>query len=261
MKKLTVKTRRILAAVGGAAIVLALLLAVDSINGDPAVRYAEKLYPGQTFTVVGGWDTRFFRYVNEVQSDQSADTRFEVQTRFWLLTGDEIGQGERDHVYRVEERRNTCLRLEQAANEQLAALAQEKYGDAFAPYSDGRFRPFIFMLCCDAPYKTDAGVTACSQNVKAWGGALAVDEPFTPAVLQKVPVILTACRICPSGNITAAEKTKALQALKAFVESEGWSADYYQVRFLFRSEEDDRLLEFATSDAVPTGEIQNLTQP
>ena len=82
-------------------LILALLLAFDAINGDPlsqqwaiyrAIRYAEKLYPEETFH----WDQRtaadgqFFHYVVYVQSDQSRDTNFAVQTRFWLLTDDEI---------------------------------------------------------------------------------------------------------------------------------------------------------------------------
>ena len=35
-------------------------------------------------------DGQFFHYVVYVQSDQSRDTNFAVQTRFWLLTDDEI---------------------------------------------------------------------------------------------------------------------------------------------------------------------------
>ncbi len=266
MRPLTVKTKRILAAAGGAAIVLALLLGVDAISGDPlsrawsrraAVRYAEKLYPGQSFTVLGGWGGRFFRYVNEVQSAQSADTRFEIETRFWLFT-DDTGPGDDvpDHVWRVEQRRNTCLRLEQAADEQLAALAREQYGEAFAPYNESGYRPFVFMLCCDPPYKTQQGTVSCSQNAAAWGGALELDEPFAPAVLQKVPTILTACRICPGGAVTAAEEKQALRELKAFVEGVGWSADYYQVRFLCPSEGSGGFVEFAASDAVPAEDIK-----
>ena len=266
MKPPIVKTKRMLAAVGGAAIVLALLLGADAIAGDPlsrawsrraAVRYAEKLYPGQTFTVLYGWDGRLFRYVNEVQSEQSADTCFEIETRLWLFT-DDTGPGDNvpDHVWRVEQRRNTCLRLEQAADEQLTALAREQYGEAFAPYIGSGHRPFVFMLCCDPPHKTQQGTVSCSQNAAAWGSALELDEPFAPAVLQKVPAILTACRICPGGAVTAAEKAKALRELKAFVEGVGWSADYYQVRFLCPSEEFSGFVEFATSDAVPAEEIK-----
>ena len=95
------KTMRRLALAAALLLILALLLAFDAINGDPlsqqwaihrAIRYAEKLYPEETFH----WDQRtaadgqFFHYVVYVQSDQSRDTNFAVQTRFWLLTDDEI---------------------------------------------------------------------------------------------------------------------------------------------------------------------------
>lgn len=95
------KTMRNLAWTAALLLILALLLAFDALNGDPlsqrwavhrAIRYAEKLYPGQTFH----WDERtaadgqFFNYMVYVQSDQSRDTNFAVQTRFWLLTDDEI---------------------------------------------------------------------------------------------------------------------------------------------------------------------------
>lgn len=95
------KTMRRLALAAALLLILALLLAFDALNGDPlsqrwavhrAIRYAEKLYPGQTFH----WDERtavdgqFFKYMVYVQSDQSRDTNFAVQTRFWLLTDDEI---------------------------------------------------------------------------------------------------------------------------------------------------------------------------
>ena len=265
MKNLTVKTKRILAAVGGAAIVLALLLAVDAVGGDPlsrawarraAIAYAEKLYPGQTFTADGdAFFVRPFCYDTQVQSEQSPDTNFLVRTRVWLFTGDTgLGTGLPGHMYYVEQKRNTCWRLEQEAGEQLAALAQKKYGDAFAPYEEGGC-PFVFLLCCDPPYKTNLGVTGSSQDLEAWADALALDEPFDPAVLQKVPTLLTACRICEDGVLTAAEKTKALRELKNFVEGVGWSADYYQVRFFCQDGELGTLTEFAASDAVPADEL------
>ena len=68
------KTMRRLALAAALLLILALLLAFDAINGDPlsqqwaiyrAIRYAEKLYPEETFH----WDQRtaadgqFFHYV------------------------------------------------------------------------------------------------------------------------------------------------------------------------------------------------------
>ena len=266
MKNLTVKTKRMLAAEGGAAIVLALLLAVDAVHGDPlsrdwarqaAVRYAEKLYPGQTFAPAGvttyagplGYDTW-------VQSARSPDTRFPVRTRAWLFTGDNcLGTGEASHIWFVEQKRNTCWRLEQEAADGLTALAREKYGEAIALTEANACRPFVFLLCADPPRKTDYGVTNSSQNIEAWGGALELDESLAPAALKKTPTLLTACRLCEDNTLTAAEKTKALRELKAFVEDAGWSADYYQLRFLCQSEEYYGLAEFAVSEAVPADEL------
>ena len=111
------KTMRRFALTAALLLILALLLAFDAINGDPlsqqwaihrAIRYAEKLYPEETFH----WDQRtaadgqFFHYVVYVQSDQSRDTNFAVQTRFWLLTDDEIRgkELEPDHVFYVDHR-------------------------------------------------------------------------------------------------------------------------------------------------------------
>lgn len=266
MKTMTVKTKRILAAAGGAAIVLALLLAVDAVHGDPvsrawarqaAVRYAEKLYPGQTFAPAGvttyvqplGYDTW-------VQSAQSPDTRFPVRTRAWLFTGDNcLGTGEASHVWFVEQKRNTCWRLEQEAADGLTALARERYGEDIALMEANACRPFVFLLCADPPQKTNDGFTNSSQNIEAWGDGLALDEPMAPAALQKTPALLTACRLCEDNTLTAAEKAQALRELKAFVESAGWSADYYQVRFLCQSEEYYGLAEFAVSEAIPSDEL------
>ena len=128
------KTMRRLALAAALLLILALLLAFDAINGDPlsqqwaiyrAIRYAEKLYPGETFH----WDQRtaadgqFFHYVVYVQSDQSSDTNFAVQTRFWLLTDDEIRgkELEPDHVFHVDHRWNTAYRLGDEAAQQAAA--------------------------------------------------------------------------------------------------------------------------------------------
>ena len=128
------KTMRRFALIAALLLILALLLAFDALNGDPlsqqwaiyrAIRYAEKLYPAETFH----WDQRtapdgqFFHYVVYVQSDQSGDTNFAVQTRFWLMTDDEIrGKAlEPDHVFCVDHRSNTAYRLGDEAAQQASA--------------------------------------------------------------------------------------------------------------------------------------------
>lgn len=128
------KTMRRFALTAAMLLILALLLAFDALNGDPlsqqwaiyrAIRYAEKLYPAETFH----WDQRtapdgqFFHYVVYVQSDQSSDTNFAVQTRFWLMTDDEIRgkEFEPDHVFYVDHRSNTAYRLGDEAAQQASA--------------------------------------------------------------------------------------------------------------------------------------------
>ena len=85
---------RILAGGAGALIVLGLLLLVDGITGDPisrrladngALAYAEKAYPGQTFTILESGGGQWFRYYARVQSEQSPDTTFTVHTSFWFF--------------------------------------------------------------------------------------------------------------------------------------------------------------------------------
>ena len=82
------------------ALAAALLVALFAytVNGDPisgawaqqrAIRYAEQRFPGQTFTAPkGSWYSYYFNYSVEVQSDQSPDTHFTVETRKWLWLND-----------------------------------------------------------------------------------------------------------------------------------------------------------------------------
>src|SRR5699024_3722091 len=93
-------TKRIAAGIVAVLLILAMLLAADAIYGDPvsrawansrAIAYAEKLYPGQTFTVESEDSGSFWTYGTWVQSEQSQDTRFDVTTKFWLFTSDEGG--------------------------------------------------------------------------------------------------------------------------------------------------------------------------
>lgn len=80
---------------GGGALVA---LFAYTVNGDPisgawaqqrAIRYAEQRFPGQTFTAPkGSWYSYYFNYSVEVQSDQSPDTHFTVETRKWLWLDD-----------------------------------------------------------------------------------------------------------------------------------------------------------------------------
>ena len=118
---------RILAGAAGALIVVGLLLLVDGITGDPisrrladngALAYAEKAYPGQTFTILESGGGQWFRYYARVQSEQSPDTTFTVHTAFWFFR-----QGEEQRE--VEGRNWTLVRQgKEGAAELSAALHQ-----------------------------------------------------------------------------------------------------------------------------------------
>ena len=90
-----VKSKRKMAGILAAVLIALVLLAFDCINGDPiserwamhrAIQFAEKLYPDQTFTAENAGSMRGFCYTVSVQSQQSRDTRFYVETSFWLFT-------------------------------------------------------------------------------------------------------------------------------------------------------------------------------
>ena len=89
-----VKSKRKMAGILAAVLIALVLLAFDCINGDPiserwamhrAIQFAEKLYPDQTFTAENAGSMRGFCYTVSVQSQQSRDTRFYVETQFLAL--------------------------------------------------------------------------------------------------------------------------------------------------------------------------------
>lgn len=234
MKKLSVKTKRILAAVGGVLIVLALLLAVDAAGGDPlsrawsrraAVAYAQNLYPGQTFTVINSWDGQIFHYCNEVQSNQSPDTRFTVQTSCWLFTNDDIGEGMTDHAYNVENRYNTCRRLEGEAARRFAALDAVQNADWYA--GNG------WMLLCEPPQSNEMGYLCTQQLSPQSAERLPLDAPLTADLLREADALLTVDWRWPDETPpTEAEQDEALHTLKALAEANGMPARYYRLSFI-----------------------------
>lgn len=184
------KTMRRLALAAALLLILALLLAFDAINGDPlsqqwaiyrAIRYAEKLYPEETFhwdqrTAAGG---QFFHYVVYVQSDQSRDTNFAVQTRFWLLTDDEIRgkELEPDHVFCVDHRWNTAYRLGDEAAQQAAAYLTVQAPELnFASVYGAKGNTVEIDLC----YAEQDGMTPAN-----YVDDLPLDAAFDKALLQK----------------------------------------------------------------------------
>ena len=113
-----VKSKRKMAGILAAVLIALVLLAFDCINGDPiserwamhrAIQFAEKLYPDQTFTAENAGSMRGFCYTVGVQSKQSRDTQFYVETSFWLFTSDTPTV---DHTQYVDARLNTAWRMD-----------------------------------------------------------------------------------------------------------------------------------------------------
>lgn len=235
MKTKTKKTKpmRRLALAAALLLILALLLTFDAINGDPisqqwaiyrAIRYAEKLYPGETFH----WDQRtaadgqFFNYVVYVQSDQSRDTNFAVQTRFWLLTNDEIRgmEVEPTHTFYVDHRWNTAYRLgEEAAQQATAYLTVQAPELTFASVYGAKGNTVEIDLC----YTEQDGMTPAN-----YVDDLPLDAAFDKALLQKVPSRLCA-QILWDGKPTDADMQTVLHTLKQVLESNGMPITYYDI--------------------------------
>ena len=218
------KTMRNLAWTAALLLILALLLAFDAINGDPlsqqwaihrAIRYAEKLYPEETFH----WDQRtaadgqFFHYVVYVQSDQSRDTNFAVQTRFWLLTDDEIRgmEFEPTHTFYVDHRWNTCYRLGNEAAQQAAAYLTVQAPELQFASAYGAQGNIVDINLC---YTEQDGMTPAD-----YVDDLPLDAAFDKALLQKVPSRLCAQVLC-DGKPTEADMQTVLHTLKQVLEKQ-----------------------------------------
>lgn len=227
------KTMRRFALTAALLLILALLLAFDALNGDPlsqqwavyrAIRYAEKLYPAETFH----WDQRtapdgqFFHYVVYVQSDQSGDTNFAVQTRFWLMTDDEIrGKAlEPDHVFCVDHRSNTAYRLgDEAAQKASAYLNVQAPELNFASVYGAKGNTVEIDLCYT---EQDGRIPADYVD------ALPLDAAFDKAMLQKVPSRLCA-QILWDGKPTDADMQQVLHTLKQVLENNDMPITYYDI--------------------------------
>lgn len=231
MKTKTKKTKamRRLALTVALLLILALLLAFDAMNGDPlsqqwavhrAIQYAEKLYPDETFH----WDQsstggQFFNYLVQVQSDQSEDTNFPVQTSFWLLTTDEGIQIEPTHTFYVDHRWNTAYRLGREASQQIAAClaAQAPQLKLSEAYRGGD------PVEIDFAYTRESGM-----DTAAYADALPLDAPFDKAMLQKVPTRFCT-QIIWEGKPTQADMQNTLRTLKQVLEANGLPVAYYDI--------------------------------
>lgn len=256
------KTLRNLAWTAALLLILALLLAFDALNGDPlsqrwavhrAIRYAEKLYPGQTFhwderTAAGG---QFFNYMVYVQSDQSRDTNFAVQTRFWLLTDDEIRGMELEptHTFYVDHRWNTCYRMGNEAAQQAAAYLTVQAPELnFASVYGAKGNTVEIDLC----YTEQDGMTPAN-----YVDDLPLDAAFDKALLQKVPSRLCA-QILWDRKPTEADMQQVLHTLKTVLEANDLPITYYDIALVPTADYADHsafLADVLESGLTPADEI------
>ena len=148
-----VKSKRKLAGVLAVVLIALVLLAFDCINGDPiserwamhrAIQFAEKLYPDQTFTAEGAGSMRGFCYTTRVQSQQSKDTWFYVETHFWLFTSDIYTI---DHTQYIDARLNTSNRMDLEARDELAPVLADALSEYDIPYDEAQQCVMVILPC------------------------------------------------------------------------------------------------------------------
>lgn len=223
-------TKRIAAGIVAVLLILAMLLAADAIYGDPvsrawansrAIAYAEKLYPGQTFTVESEDSGSFWTYGTWVQSEQSQDTRFDVTTKFWLFTSDEGGmEGLSRHEQMVERRWNTAYRMgEEAAAAVEEVLQKELPQYQFAETYGAEQRSCDIQL----GYTEDSSVIP-----QEYAELLPLDAPFDKSLLQEIPTKLSVTGVWPT-TPTQADVDTVLADLKKVLTAAGYDFAYYDL--------------------------------
>lgn len=241
------KGLRILAAVGGLAIAAGLALAVDALRGDPlsrawaerrAIARAEKLCPGQSFTVLDSWGGTFFNYGVTVQAADSPDTTFHVTTSFWLLTED-------DAANQLENRSRTLERQGAEGAQAIEAVLDEacpQYERAavYNAYASGELASIELDLCW-TPEAPAAGAGA-------YAGLFTPDAPFEASVTAKVPDRLCA-QILWDGAPENADFEAVADAFDAALTAAGYDIDYYDLTLVPQN---------ASHDAIQAMDIERV---
>lgn len=226
------KSLRILAGVAGTLIVLGLLLLVDGITGDPlsrrladngALAYAEKAYPGQTFTITESGGGQWFRYYARVQSEQSPDTTFLVHTSFWFFRqGEEQREVEGRNWTLVRQGKEGARELSDALHKALPDLQFSPAFNGWLPgteYEDVQAMDVELDLCWTPDNMRD---------VTGYVDLFPLDAPFDKAVTEKVPDRVVV-QILWDGNPTQADYDKTLARLKSATEAAGFAIDWYDL--------------------------------
>ena len=252
---------RILAGVAGALIVVGLLLLVDGITGDPisrrladngALAYAEKAYPGQTFTILESGGGQWFRYYARVQSEQSPDTTFLVDTSFWFFR-----QGEEQRE--VEGRNWTLVRQGKEGAEELSAALHEALPDLeLAPAFNGWLPGMAYGDSQNMDVELDLCWTPDNmRDVTGYVDLFPLDAPFDKAVTAKVPDRMVV-QVLWDGTPTQEDYDATLSRLKAAAEAAGFAIDWYDLTLVPADGTHEEIQETAISDTTAAEDIPAL---
>ena len=172
-----------------------------------AIQFAEKLYPDQTFTAENAGSMRGFCYTASVQSQQSRDTRFYVETSFWLFTSDTHTV---DHTQYVDARLNTAWRMNEEARDDLAPALVDALPEYDIAYDEAQQCVMVIL-----PYESGKNISDLGMEYQQW---LPLDAPFEKDILQHVPAKL-AVTIQTTSQPQQADLQPALQKIKAACEA------------------------------------------
>lgn len=252
---------RILAGVAGALIVLGLLLLVDGITGDPisrrladngALAYAEKAYPGQTFTILESGGGQWFRYYARVQSEQSPDTTFTVHTSFWFFRE---GEEQRE----VEGRNWTLVRQGKEGAAELSAALHAALPDLeLAPAFNGWLPGTDYGESQNMDVELDLCWTPDNmRDVTGYVELFPLDAPFDKAVTAKVPDRMVV-QVLWDGTPTQEDYDTTLARLKAAAEAAGFAIDWYDLTLVPADGTHEEIQETAISDTTAAEDIPAL---
>lgn len=243
-----VKSKRKMAGILAAVLIALVLLAFDCINGDPiserwamhrAIQFAGKLYPDQTFTAENAGSMRGFCYTVSVQSQQSRDTRFYVETSFWLFTSDTHTV---DHTQYVDARLNTAWRMNEEARADLAPALVDALPEYDIPYDEKQQCVMVIL-----PYESGKNISDLGMEYQQW---LPLDAPFEKDILQHIPAKL-AVTIQTTSQPQQADLQSALQKIEAACEANGYHFATYNVTMIQR----DIPYETALAQCIESGDV------
>lgn len=231
--------KRIAAGIVGGALVLVLLLAADAVAGDPvsrawaehrSIQYAEELYPEQTFRVLQSDGGSLFGYLVFVQSEQSEDTWFDIQTDFWFWTTDRrfAGQTPR-HEFYVESGLNTRTRLQREAEKAIDAILAEQLPQYRFVMEETYASNGSSVILGYSPDEAEQ-----QKLAETFLDHVPLDTPFSGEVLDSIPCKLYLQGFWPTAP-TRADAEAVLTEVKTVLQNNGYPFAHYELQLLDNS--------------------------